>query len=134
MESYFYCGPTNASNYYVLRAMQQQVELCDSVLEIDSGKKIRAHKYILSATSPYFRAMFNTPFSECQQGMVKLRDRDREILQAVISYIYCSDVCLPSDQVLSLLMVADKFQMDCLVEECRLIMQKRSKNNVSFNY
>lgn len=65
-----------------------------------------------TAASPYFRAMFNTPFSEYQQGMVKLRDKDREMLQAVVSYIYCSDVCLPSDQVLSLLMVAGKFQMD----------------------
>ena len=131
MESYFYCHPTSASNYFVLRAMQERGELCDAVLEIDSGEKIRAHKCILSAASPYFRAMFNTPLSECQQGMVKLRDMDREILQAVISYVYCSDVCLPSDQVLSLLMVADRFQMDCLVEECSQFLETQiNANNV----
>jgi len=45
--------------------------LCDVTLKVQ-GIEVPAHKIVLAAKSPYFRAMFTTYFSERQQNVIEL--------------------------------------------------------------
>ena len=109
--------------YDVLRGMREKAELCDIVLETSDGVKTNAHKCVLAATSPYFRAMFNTRFSEAQNGIIKLKDVNQQILMAIISYSYCCSFSFPRDDVLSLLIISDQYQLNELVKECSSYLQ-----------
>lgn len=55
--------PSNASNYAVkllekFSLMREQPELCDFRIDINE-KKFYCHKFLLIATSDYFKVMFN---------------------------------------------------------------------------
>ncbi|VDK68032.1 unnamed protein product [Anisakis simplex] len=47
-------------------------KLCDVVLVAD-GLRFSAHRVVLAATIPYFRAMFTAEMAECQQKEVHLQ-------------------------------------------------------------
>lgn len=51
-------------------ALRRHRELCDVVLNVGS-RKIFAHRVVLSACSPYFRAMFTGELAESRQAEVR---------------------------------------------------------------
>lgn len=116
--SFCYVPQQLTERFSVLADMREEGELCDIVLETIDGISVNAHKCVLASASPYFRAMFNSKLSEVQNGIVKLKSVREKLLQAIISYSYCSSFTLPSDEVLTLLIVADQFQLSQLINEC----------------
>lgn len=56
-----------------LNLLRRHRELCDVVLNV-GNRKIFAHRVILSACSPYFRAMFTGELAESRQTEVTIRD------------------------------------------------------------
>lgn len=51
-------------------------ELSDVVLNVGSREPIYAHRVVLSACSPYFRAMFTGELAESRQTEITIRDID----------------------------------------------------------
>ena len=69
---------------------------------ISAGEgKIRAHKLVLAASSPYFRSMFTGSLSEVNQTEVTIRDIEKEALEALINFCYTSSIELEENNVLS---------------------------------
>ena len=104
--------------YYALRNMQQQGDLCDTTLQVDSGEKISVHRCVLAARSAYFKAMFTNGLAESNQRLVHIRDMDYDVLSSVVAYCYFSDFSIPASTVLPLLIASDLLQMDSLFQEC----------------
>ena len=77
-------------------------DLCDVTITAGEGK-IRAHKLVLAASSPYFRSMFTGSLSEVNQTEVTIRGVDEE---AMISFCYTSSIELEENNVQSLLSAA----------------------------
>lgn len=77
----------------VINLLRKHRELCDVVLVV-GAKKIYAHRVILSACSPYFRAMFTGELAESRQTEVVIRDIDERAMELLIDFAYTSQVCL----------------------------------------
>lgn len=58
--------------------LRESKTLCDVTLKVQ-GTEVAAHKIVLAAKSPYFRAMFTTCFSERQQSVIELDKSRTEI-------------------------------------------------------
>ena len=108
-----------------LSAMRKKGELCDVELVTDDGANIAAHRVILAASSPYFSAMFSAGLKESNCRIVRLKDIEREILEAVVSYAYNAECSLAGERVLSLLIAADRLQMQPLCAECCAYLETR---------
>ncbi len=80
----------------VINLLRKHRELCDVVLVV-GAKKIYAHRVILSACSPYFRAMFTGELAESRQTEVVIRDIDERAMELLIDFAYTSQVCSPID-------------------------------------
>lgn len=77
----------------VINLLRKHRELCDVVLVV-GAKKIYAHRVILSACSPYFRAMFTGELAESRQTEVVIRDIDERAMELLIDFAYTSQVRL----------------------------------------
>ena len=76
-------------------ALQHQ-ESCDVLLNV-GGQILRAHSFILSRHSEVFRAMLSGSMVEGQTKTVEIVDSDASTIQALLNYLYTSNV--PSQSV-----------------------------------
>lgn len=56
----------------MLHIMRSHHMLTDVILELN-GEEIHAHKVVLSAASPYFKAMFTSGLKETEMSRIKLQ-------------------------------------------------------------
>lgn len=118
--------PSVASHSLVcLHDMQQQGQLCDVMLETGATHQIAAHRVVLAAASPYFRAMFINKLIESTKTNVYIQEVDHDILQAVVAYAYNAEFFLPSNRALQLMVAADCLQMIELRQLCSNFLQKQ---------
>ena len=97
-------------------------DLCDVTITAGEGK-IRAHKLVLAASSPYFRSMFTGSLSEVNQTEVTIRGVDEEALEALINFCYTSSIELGENNVESLLSAACYLHViEIKVSSCELLL------------
>ena len=107
-----------------LRIMQKDNILCDVTLESEDGELVRAHRVVLAANCPYFHAMFTTNLSEgVTTGAVKIWEVEGDILRAVVTYCYASQLELPASRILALLCASDRLGIVSLFDECSLHLE-----------
>ena len=97
-------------------------DLCDVTITAGEGK-IRAHKLVLAASSPYFETMFTGDFPESNQSEVTIREVDPEAMETLIEFCYTATVKIDESNVQSLLPAA------CLLQLAEI--QVKSGNSVS---
>ncbi|KXJ28832.1 kelch-like protein diablo [Exaiptasia diaphana] len=107
----------------VLNSMRQYTELCDVNLLVD-GKTITAHRAILAASSPYFRAMFLSGFSEVNEEFIEVKDMGADALAMVIEYFYTSYLKIDADTVEDILKVCVVLRLDTLVDHCETFLRR----------
>ena len=72
---------------------------------------IKAHKIILSASSPYFRAMFCSELAESKQHKVTIKDIDEYAMEILIDYCYTSKITVDEKSVQTVLPAACLLQV-----------------------
>lgn len=100
-----------------LNVLRRHRELCDVVLNVGS-RKIFAHRVILSACSPYFRAMFTGELEESRQTEVTIRDIDENAMELLIDFCYTSHIVVEESNVQSLLPAACLLQLSEIQDIC----------------
>lgn len=100
-----------------LAALRRHRELCDVVLNVGS-RKIFAHRVILSACSPYFRAMFTGELAESRQTEVSIRDVDEAAMELLIDFCYTAQVLVEESNVQTLLPAACLLQLAEIQDIC----------------
>ena len=98
-------------------------ELCNIELVV-GDVRIPAHKSILCACSPYFKAMFSSSYSEASQGSVIIRDVSSTALELLVQYFYTSEIYITTDNVQELLSVSCMFQITSLKDACCEFMRR----------
>ncbi|XP_076253824.1 kelch-like protein 5 [Rhynchophorus ferrugineus] len=94
-------------------------KLCDVVLIAgQNGRKVSAHKLVLSAASEYFSTMFTSSFSSDDQKEVTLVDINGDVLQAIVNYCYTGTIEIREDNVETLLATASLMLLHEVVEAC----------------
>ncbi|XP_037083916.1 sex determination protein fruitless-like [Pollicipes pollicipes] len=88
--------------------LRQDEELVDITLCCE-GQKVRAHRMMLSACSPYFRDLLkNNP---CQQMVFFLKDTSAADLRAIIEFMYKGSVNVAQSQLASFIKTAEMLQI-----------------------
>ncbi|XP_078571946.1 kelch-like protein 20 isoform X2 [Branchiostoma floridae x Branchiostoma japonicum] len=101
--------------------LQKDGVLQDVTLEVE-GRRFPCHRLVLSATSPYFRAMFTSDMAESRQKTVVLQGFDANIFGEILSYIYSGTLHVSLDKVQPLYQAADLLQLDYVRDTCSSYM------------
>lgn len=100
-----------------LEALRQCEELCDVVIKVGS-KTIAAHRVVLAACSPYFRAMFTGEMAESRQSEITILDVDESAMEVLINFSYTATITIREDNVQALLPAACLLQLVEIQEIC----------------
>ncbi|XP_037084292.1 zinc finger and BTB domain-containing protein 17-like [Pollicipes pollicipes] len=92
----------------VFNNLRQDEELVDITLCCE-GQKIKAHRMMLSACSPYFRELLKE--NPCQHPVFFLKDTSIEDLRAVIEFVYRGEVNVSQTQLGSFIKTAEMLQI-----------------------
>lgn len=94
-------------------------ELCDYELIAPCGRKLLAHKFVLSAASPVFSAMLNSDMKEKRDGSVEITDISYEALEEMLRFLYSGKVKISHETVGDILSAAEKYQISHLKDKCQ---------------
>ncbi|XP_078587862.1 kelch repeat and BTB domain-containing protein 12-like isoform X1 [Branchiostoma floridae x Branchiostoma japonicum] len=97
--------------------LQKAGVLQDVILEVE-GRRFPCHRLVLSAASPYFRAMFTSGMAESRQKTVVLQGLESDIFGEILSYIYSATLHVSLDKVQPLYQAADLLQLDNVRDTC----------------
>lgn len=90
--------------------MRSHQMLTDVVLEV--GTEIfHAHRLVLCAASPYFKAMFTGGLKECEMKRVKLQGVSPTAMARLIRFIYTGRIRITENTVCQVLPAATMFQV-----------------------
>ncbi|KAJ8370786.1 hypothetical protein SKAU_G00108140 [Synaphobranchus kaupii] len=101
-----------------LQMMRETDELTDVVL-VAEGVRFPCHRVVLSAFSPYFRAMFTCGLRECHSREVPLQDTAADSLGLIIDYMYRSELPLSNTNVQGVYLTAFLLQIDKVSQLCQ---------------
>lgn len=110
-------GNHEKDSFSVFHEMREFDELCDITLKVN-GKEIRAHRIVLAACSPYFRAMLTTGFLESNLGTITLQDCEENAVEELVKFLYTCKLNLNELNVEHVLAAAALFQLQLVVQNC----------------
>lgn len=87
-------------------------------------EQVASHKLILSANSPYFRAMFSSSYSESAQAEVKVHDVSFSALESLVQYFYTSKIHISTSNVQELLAASSMLQISPVSDACCEFMRR----------
>lgn len=103
----------------------------EAVFEVD-GRVLRASKAVLCVRSSHFRAMFTSGMREATEAVVRIPDIAYTTFRALLDYLLTDEIAaaLSSEEVLDLLMIANKYGVYRLEQLCetRLSMQLNAES------
>ena len=101
----------------VLTSLWENGELSDVQVVVE-GQRFAAHRVVLAAGSPHFRAMFTRTFSESRQSEVELHEMPAEGFRGVLVYLYSGELALTDANAEPVLLAADRCEVLGLVNLC----------------
>lgn len=101
----------------VLNELRKSGQLCDATIKLENGS-FPVHRAIMSACSPYFRALFTNGMEETNMKEVFIPDVTSEMMELIIDYAYTRENQVTGENVELLLPVADQFHVLGLVKAC----------------
>lgn len=104
--------------------MKRNHTLCDVKLLV--GTEIfHAHKLVLAAASPYFKAMFTGGLRECEMNSVTLQGVCPLIMGHLLYFMYTSEIAVNESNVLHLLPAATMFQISHVIDACCVYLENQ---------
>ena len=86
-----------------LKIQRRNEHLCDVILEAgDHQARLKAHKIVLCAASPFFYNALNIDMTEKKEGVIKLEQTSKAVMEDVLEYLYTRDM-LTSMNIMSLI-------------------------------
>lgn len=92
-------------------------ELCDVNLSVE-GVVIPAHRVVLAALSPYFKAMFCSQLDESHRFQIRIQDLSLPAVQTIINFAYTAHLDLSEDTVQSVMQTAAMMQISAVEKLC----------------
>jgi len=100
--------------------LTEDQEFTDVVFQCRDGE-VRAHKAILAARSPQFRAMF-TRFREAFETTIHLPEMDSATMRTLTEFIYTGHAHLTRRSVVDVLVAADMYGLTELKQRCECFL------------
>ena len=98
-----------------LDIQRRNEHLCDVILEVGEDQaRLKAHRNVLCATSPFFYNALNTEMKEKEEGVIRLKDTSKALMEEVLEYLYTGYVDINDNNAFELMAVADYFLITSL--------------------
>ncbi|OQV16556.1 Kelch-like protein 20 [Hypsibius exemplaris] len=108
----------------LLCELRRNNELCDVSILVGE-RQIFAHRAVLAACSPYFRAMFTGALDESRQTDVTLHDIDETAVQDLVDFAYTGKISIEERNVQTLLPAACLLQIQEIQDNCCDFLKKQ---------
>lgn len=108
-----------------LSQLRAERKFLDVTLEAAGGRDFPAHRAVLAAASPYFRAMFAGQLRESRAERVRLHGVPPDMLQLLLDFSYTGRVAVSGDNAEPLLRAADLLQFPAVKEACGAFLQQQ---------
>ena len=90
------------------------------------SEKILAHKLVLSARSPYFKAMFASGMKESVDNEIEIPDVEPEVFKELLKFLYSDSIPdFRRDICLGLLVASEKYGLGGLKKLCEAELSSR---------
>ena len=93
-----------------LDIQRRQEHFCDVILEVGSGDdqaRLKAHRNVLCAASPFFYNALNSDMKEKKEGVIRFEETSKAVMEAVLEFLYTGHVEVTQLNALDLLKIAD---------------------------
>ena len=90
---------------------------CDVVLRVES-EEIHAHRIVLIAFSPYFRAMFGPHTKESAENIIQFPSLNAEALRGLIDFAYTGEIAITGENVQDLLITSNFLNVLSVQKAC----------------
>ncbi|XP_028982378.1 BTB/POZ domain-containing protein 18 [Diachasma alloeum] len=109
-------------------ALRDDEDFVDVTFACD-GRRLQAHKVVLSACSPYFKELFKT--NPCKHPIIFMRDVEFEHLQSLLEFMYAGEVNISQAELPTFLRTAESLQIRGLTDSqnSQHSNEKHSKSN-----
>ena len=101
--------------------LRDEKSFTDVTLACD-GQTCKAHKMVLSAGSPYFKALFEE--NPAKHPIIILKDVPFQHLTAILEFMYAGEVNVVQDQLPAFLKTAERLKVKGLAEAPQTIKQE----------
>lgn len=90
----------------------------DDVYSSSNEVEIAAHRVVLATSSAFFHALFTSGMRESRIERVPLPGVDARAFRLLLRYMYLGELALSGDNVLPVLVTADRLEMTEVVDAC----------------
>ena len=108
----------------MLDTLRKAEDLCDVIIKVGM-KTFQAHKVVLSACCPYFRAMFTREMAESRQKEVTIQDVDERAMEQLINFAYTAVIKIDETNVQTILPAACLLNLTEIQEACCEFLKKQ---------
>ncbi|XP_043247543.1 kelch-like protein diablo isoform X2 [Amphibalanus amphitrite] len=106
-----------------LNELRDDAVFCDVIIRVGE-QTFPAHKCVLAAFSPYFKAMFTSQLKECHDREVTLKDIEPIMLETLLQFAYTGSVSITQGNVQNLMAASNLLQVLSVRDACSLFMEK----------
>ena len=105
-----------------LDIQRRNEQFCDVILDVGSGDdqaRLKAHRVVLCAASPFFNDALNSDMKEKKEGMIRLEETSKALMEEVLEYLYTGHVVINENSAyFDLITAADYFVIPSLKALC----------------
>ncbi|XP_078371894.1 kelch-like protein 11 [Oculina patagonica] len=116
-----------------LDSQRRNKQFCDVNLEVGSGDdqaRLKAHRIVLCAASPFFYNALNSEMKEKKEGVIRLEETSKAVMEEVLEYLYTGHVDINERNAFDLLQIADFLVVPSLKElACEFVSSELSPSN-----
>ncbi|XP_008198985.2 kelch-like protein 10 isoform X1 [Tribolium castaneum] len=128
------CMPMQLSTFEfprIWKELRLKNQLCDGIVRCADGTEFKIHRAILSAASPYFRALFTNSINRGQPETYEANvSIPGKIFALLLDFAYTGTCSINSSNVENLLKFADRYEILGVVQMCcRYLLDELSPTN-----
>merc|ERR1719500_1089199 len=120
----FYQKDLYSTGFPMMESIRREGQLCDVTLTVGEHS-LAAHRIVLAANIPYFRAMFTHNMVESRQSTIPMSCIDSSALESLVNFAYTGRVSISTSNVQNLMLGASFLQLTRVRDACADFLQTR---------
>ena len=110
-----------------LNIQRRNEHFCDVILEVGSGDdqaRLKAHRIVLCAASPFFYNALSSDMKEKKEGVIRLEETSKAVMEDVLEFLYTGHVDINEQNVYDLMALADYLLISNLGTLCGNVIRR----------
>ncbi|GFO11050.1 kelch 7-like protein [Plakobranchus ocellatus] len=104
------------------------------VTVVAGAREFKCHRVILAAVSEFFQLALTSDMRESREGKITLQEIEESAFSTILTCIYCGEINLTEDNLLSVWAAAHKLQITFIVTKCEKLFKTGINAENCFEY